>query len=86
MKKTRTRRSARMWQELISEQSRSGETNESFCAKRKIPLRSFEAARRKEIARSFFEVRTAAEVPSRTWESEVEFPNGVILRMSGTRC
>jgi hypothetical protein len=81
MKRRNRRRMAEEWWELFAEQDRSAESQTSFCSRRGISLSSFQNARRRLRGTgggSFVEVSQ-----ERAWESEVAFPNGVVVRMRG---
>lgn len=75
------RRTPSEWQELISEQSQSGETREAFCRARGITLTTFQTAVARQRDRgSFVEL---APQPSSGWEGELHFPGGVRVVLRG---
>ena len=80
-------RSAAQWSELIARYRQSGLGSRQFCAAEGLVPRTFEKwerrLRRKEAPKGQF-----VEVPpplgvSGPWAVEVEFPNGVRLRVRG---
>ena len=77
MKKKRIHRTPGEWQRLFSEQERSGQSQAAFCAARGIGLSGYREARRRIGPVSEFVELT----PTERWESEVSFPNGMIIRI-----
>ena len=80
-------RSAAQWNEIIARYRQSGLGSRQFCAEEGLTLRTFEKwyrrIRRNETSKGKF-----IEVPSPVraggpWAVEVEFPNGVRLRVRG---
>ena len=75
------RRNPSEWQQLITEQSASGETREAFCRARGIPVTAFQSAvARQRDGASFVEL---APQPSSSWEGELFFPGGVRVVLRG---
>ena len=80
-------RSAAQWSEIIARYRQSGMGTKQFCAEAGLTLRTFakwnRRMRRSETSKGKF-----LEVPSPLgvggpWAVEVEFPNGVRLRVRG---
>jgi len=97
----RRRRTAEQWRRLFVEFDRSGQTQERFCAKRRVALATFAAWRRKLRATDlapvgevsgFVEVclpgmpQPAAAVSSQIEpDLVVELPYGVVLKFRGVQ-
>ena len=80
-------RSATQWSEIIGRYRQSGLGSRDFCAAEGLVLRTFakweRRLRRKEGKKGqFVEVPTPHGM-SEPWAVEVEFPNGVRLRVRG---
>ena len=80
-------RSAAQWGEIIARYRQSGLGRRDFCAAEGLVFRTFEKwerrLRRKDPPKGqFVEVPTPQAV-SGAWAVEVEFPNGVRLRVRG---
>jgi hypothetical protein len=80
-------RSAAQWSEIMVRYRQSGLGSREFCAAEGLVPRTFakweRRLRRKEGSKGqFVEVPTPSVTPS-PWAVEVEFPNGVRLRVRG---
>ena len=80
-------RSAAQWSEIIARYRQSGLGSRDFCAAEGLVPRTFEKwerrLRRKETQKGqFVEIPSVPKV-SGPWAVEVEFPNGVWLRVRG---
>jgi hypothetical protein len=80
-------RSAAQWSEIVTRYRQSGMGSRQFCAEEGLTLRTFEKwygrIRRSETNKGkFVEVKPALGVGA-PWAVEVEFPNGVRLRVRG---
>jgi hypothetical protein len=80
-------RSAAQWREIIARYRQSGLGSRDFCAAEGLVPRTFEnwerRLRRKETKQGqFVEIAPSPNV-SGPWAVEVEFPNGVRLRVRG---
>ena len=80
-------RSAAQWREIIARYQQSGQGSREFCAAEGLVPRTFEKwerrLRRKDGQKGqFIEVPAPPVTPS-PWAVEVEFPNGVRLRVRG---
>jgi hypothetical protein len=80
-------RNVAQWSEIIARYRQSGMGSRDFCAAEGLVPRTFEKwerrLRRKEGTKGeFVEVPAPREIPS-PWAVEVEFPNGVRLRVRG---
>jgi hypothetical protein len=80
-------RSATQWSEIIARYRQSGLGSRDFCAAEGLVPRTFEKwerrLRRKEIQKGQFIEVSAPKVTPNPWAVEVEFPNGVRLRVRG---
>ena len=80
-------RSAAQWSEIVARYRQSGLGSQDFCAAEGLVLRTFakweRRLRRKDPkAGQFVEIATP-QVGRGPWAVEVEFPNGVRLRVRG---
>jgi hypothetical protein len=80
-------RSAAQWSEIMARYRQSGMESREFCAAEGLVPRTFEKwerrLRRKDGQKGqFIEVPTS-QVVREPWAVEVEFPNGVRLRVRG---
>jgi len=80
-------RSTTQWSEIIARYRQSGLGRREFCEQEGLTFRTFEEweRRQRRAERSkgqFVEVSTPSVIPS-PWAVEVEFPNGVRLRVRG---
>jgi hypothetical protein len=80
-------RSAAQWSEIIARYRQSGLGSRQFCEAEGLVLRTFEKwqrrLRRSETSKGkFIEVPSAMRATG-PWAVEVEFPNGVWLRVRG---
>lgn len=81
MGKYRARRSVEEWQDLIAEQRLMGETHTEFCKSHGINLGSFQnALKRLSVSGEFLDL-TPSVPTSKGWESELTFPNGIVVRI-----
>src|SRR3989441_2123517 len=80
-------RSAAEWQGIIARYRQSGLGMGEFCAQEGLTLRTFEEwyrrQRRAERGKGQFVEVKAPGVTASPWAVEVEFPNGVRLRVRG---
>jgi hypothetical protein len=80
-------RSAAQWSEIIARYRQSGLGSQDFCAAEGLVPRTFEKwerrLRRKEGPKGQFVELAAPSIPANPWAVEVEFPNGVRLRVRG---
>ena len=80
-------RSAAQWSEIMARYRQSGLGSRDFCAAEGLVPRTFEKwerrLRRKEIQKGQFIEVSAPNVTPNPWAVEVEFPNGVRLRVRG---
>ena len=80
-------RSAAQWSAIIARYRQSGLGSRDFCAAEGLVPRTFEKwerrLRRKEGTKGQFVELAAAPPVSGPWAVEVEFPNGVRLRVRG---
>lgn len=80
-------RSAAQWSELIARYRHSGLGSREFCAAEGLVPRTFakweRRLRRKEGTKGQFVEIAAPSMPANPWAVEVEFPNGVRLRVRG---
>jgi len=80
-------RSAAQWSEIIARYRQSGLGRRDFCAAEGLVPRTFEKwerrLRRKEGTQGQFVAVPAPLGGSSPWAVEVEFPNGVRLRVRG---
>jgi hypothetical protein len=80
-------RSAAEWSGIIAQYRQSGMGMKEFCVQEGLTLRTFEEwyrrLRRAERGKGQFVEVEAPGVPSSPWAVEVEFPNGVRLRVRG---
>ena len=80
-------RSAAQWSEIIARYRQSGMGSRDFCAAEGLVPRTFakweRRLRRKEGSRGEFVEVPAPHVTPSPWAVEVEFPNGVRLRVRG---
>jgi lambda repressor-like predicted transcriptional regulator len=80
-------RSAAQWHEIIARYRQSGLAMKKFCEQEGLTFRTFEEweRRQRRTERSkgqFVEVKTPSVIAN-PWAVEVEFPNGVRLRVRG---
>ena len=80
-------RSAAQWSEILARYRQSGLRSRDFCAGEGLVLRTFEKwerrLRRKEMQKGKFVEISSPHGVSGPWAVEVEFPNGVRLRVRG---
>ena len=80
-------RSAVQWSEIIARYRQSGLGSRDFCAAEGLVPRTFakweRRLRRKETQKGQFVELAASSPVSGPWAVEVEFPNGVRLRVRG---
>jgi hypothetical protein len=80
-------RSARQWSEIIARYWQSGLGSRDFCAAEGVVPWTFEKwerrLRRKEMQKGKFVEISSPHGVSGPWAVEVEFPNGVRLRVRG---
>jgi hypothetical protein len=80
-------RSAAEWQGIVARYRQSGMGMKEFCAQEGLTLRTFEEwyrrLRRGDTSKGRFVEVKAPGVPASPWAVEVEFPNGVRLRVRG---
>jgi hypothetical protein len=80
-------RSAAQWSEIIARYRQSGLGRRDFCAVEGLMPRTFEKwerrLRRKDVTKGQFVVVSAPSGTPSPWAVEVEFPNGVRLRVRG---
>jgi hypothetical protein len=80
-------RSAAEWQAIIARYRQSGMGMKEFCVQEELTLRTFEEwyrrSRRAERSKGQFVEVKAPSVAASPWAVEVEFPNGVRLRVRG---
>lgn len=80
-------RSAAQWSEIIARYRQSGLGSRDFCAAEGLVPRTFEKwerrLRRKETQKGQFVEIPSVPKASGPWAVEVEFPNGVCLRVRG---
>lgn len=80
-------RSATEWQGIIARYRQSGMGMREFCAQEGLTLRTFEEwyrrLRRSETSKGRFVEVKPLSVAAGPWAVEVEFPNGVRLRVRG---
>jgi len=80
-------RSAAQWTEIIARYRQSGLGSRDFCAAEGLVPRTFEKwerrLRRKDGPKGQFVEVPTPQVGSGPWAVEVEFPNGVRLRVRG---
>ena len=80
-------RSAAQWSEIIARYRQSGLGSRDFCAAEGLVPRTFEKwerrLRRKDGPKGQFVEVPTPQVGSGPWAVEVEFPNGVRLRVRG---
>jgi hypothetical protein len=80
-------RSAAEWQGIIARYRQSGMGMKEFCVQEGLTLRTFEEwyrrVRRSDTSKGRFVEVKAPSVPANPWAVEVEFPNGVRLRVRG---
>ena len=80
-------RSAAQWTEIIARYRQSGLGSRDFCAAEGLVPRTFEKwerrLRRKEVNKGKFVEVPAPLGMGEPWAVEVEFPNGVRLRVRG---
>ena len=80
-------RSAARWREIIMRYRQSGLARKEFCAQEGVTFRTFEEwerrQRRAERSKGQFVEVKAPPVIVNPWAVEVEFPNGVRLRVRG---
>ena len=80
-------RSAAQWGEIIGRYRRSGVGSRDFCAAEGLVLRTFEKwerrLRRNKGTKGQFVELSSPLGGSSPWAVEVEFPNGVRLRVRG---
>jgi len=80
-------RSATQWSEIIARYRQSGLESRDFCAAEGLVPRTFEKwerrFRRKEGTKGQFVEVPTPQAMSGPWAVEVEFPNGVRLRVRG---
>lgn len=86
--RTRLRRSARDWQQLIAEYESSGQVQSVFCAERGLALSTFSYWRRKlgtrdfEAEPAFVELSCERpESPVPAWDVELDLGRGMTLRI-----
>jgi hypothetical protein len=80
-------RSAAQWNEIIARYRQSGLGSRDFCAAEGLGVRTFvkweRRLRRKDGQKGQFVEVPTLQVVSGPWAVEVEFPNGVRLRVRG---
>jgi hypothetical protein len=80
-------RSAVEWSGIIARYRQSGMGMKAFCEQEGLTLRTFEEwyrrVRRSETRKGQFVEVKAPSVAASPWAVEVEFPNGVRLRVRG---
>jgi len=80
-------RSAAQWSEIMARYRHSGLGSREFCAAEGLVPRTFEKwerrLRRKEGQKGQFVEVPTPQVSRGPWAVEVEFPNGVYLRVRG---
>jgi hypothetical protein len=80
-------RSAAQWSEIIARYRQSGLGSRDFCAAEGLVPRTFakweRRLRRKEERKGQFVEVATPQLGSGPWAVEVEFPNGVRLRVRG---
>jgi hypothetical protein len=80
-------RSAAQWGEIIAQYRQSGLGSRQFCAETGLALRTFakweRRLRRSETSKGRFVEVKAPVGTAGPWAVEVEFPNGVRLRVRG---
>jgi hypothetical protein len=93
MAKTRSADRWRHWREAIERQQASGQSIVGFCSKEGLSPASFHAWKRRlrrprreagqEVAQALLPVQVVDAVPIGTGKLEVEWPDGVVLRVQG---
>jgi hypothetical protein len=85
--KGQVQRSAAEWSNIITRYRQSGLGSRQFCEQEGLTLRTFEKwygrIRRSETSRGKFVEVQASGGTTGPWAVEVEFPNGVRLRVRG---
>jgi hypothetical protein len=80
-------RSAAQWGEIIARYRQSGLGSQQFCEAEGLVRRTFakweRRLRRKDVPKGQFVEVPTPEVVRGSWAVEVEFPNGVRLRVRG---
>lgn len=80
-------RSAAQWREIIARYRQSGLAMKEFCEQEGLTFRTFaeweRRQRRAERSKGQFVEVKAPPVAASPWAVEVEFPNGVRLRVRG---
>jgi hypothetical protein len=83
----RVQRSAVEWQEILAQYRQSGMGMREFCEQEGLTLRTFEEwyrrLRRSEPSKGCFVEVKPVSPGTGPWAVEVEFPNGVRLRVRG---
>ncbi len=83
--KRRMRRSRDEWQQLIDEQTDSGQTQAAFCAANGIGVGSFQNWKRRLAAEvspePWLELGTLAQQGTSAWDVELELGDGICLRL-----
>ena len=93
MAKTRSADRQRHWREAIERQQASGQSVVGFCAKEGLSPASFHAWKRRlrqprreagqKAAQALLPVQVVDAVPNGPGKLEVEWPNGIVLRVLG---
>jgi hypothetical protein len=83
----------RYWREVIDRQQASGQSIVGFCSKEKLAPATFHAWKRRlrrprreagqKAAQALFPVQVVDAVPIGVGKLEVEWPDGVVLRVQG---
>jgi hypothetical protein len=80
-------RSAAQWHEIVARYRQSGLGRQAFCAAEGLPVATLakwvSRVRRSEARPGHFIEVAAPAKSSEPWAVEVEFPNGVCLRVRG---
>jgi len=83
--KRRIRRSQTEWQQLIDDQTDSGQTQAAFCAANGISVASFQNWKRRLAAEvspePWLELGTLAQQSTSTWDIELQLGDGICLRL-----
>jgi len=83
--KRRIRRSQTEWQQLIDDQTDSGQTQAAFCAANGISVASLQNWKRRLAAEvspePWLELGTLAQQGTSAWDIELDLGDGVCLRL-----
>ena len=84
-KRRRIRRSQTEWQQLIDDQTDSGQTQAAFCAAKDISVASFQNWKRRLAAEvspePWLELGSLAQQSTSAWDIELQLGDGICLRL-----